>query len=125
MTDAAALPAAKSIGVTRSRRIIPAPMLFLVLTGGALAAGAAVAVEPLIAVGVVIALIYALVVLERPLLGVYACYALVPATAGLRRGLPIPYLKFSDARSRPPSFSCFSTGSAMWPRSRTGSAGPL
>lgn len=82
---------------TTARRVIPVPLLVLAAVVGALAVGAAVAFQPIAAVALVVGMVYALLVLERPVVGIYTCFALVPVTAGLRRGLPIPGLKLTEA----------------------------
>lgn len=88
---------AKSVSILlSSRRPIPSPLLVLA-AAGALIAGAALALDPVMGIGLFVGLIFGLVVLERPIIGAYACYLLVPITAGLRRGLPIPGAKLDEA----------------------------
>lgn len=79
-----------------SRRPVPTSLLVLAIAG-ALLGGAAFAIKPIMGIGLLVGLIYAFVVLERPIIGVYTCYALVPITAGVRRGLPVPGAKLDEA----------------------------
>lgn len=71
--------------------------LLALASGGALLAGVAFAVAPLIGVGFVLGVAYACLIIERPLIGVYTCIALVPLTAGIRRGFVVPGAKLDEA----------------------------
>lgn len=77
-------------------RSIPTPLKALAAPC-ALLTGAAFAVAPVMGIGILLGVIYALVVIERPLIGVYTCFVLVPITAGVRRGLAVPGVKLDEA----------------------------
>jgi len=76
----------------------PSPLMMAALVAGAsLAVGVAAALGPWVGLGVVSAIALGLAVLWRPALGGLAVVALVPVTSGLRRGLPIPGVRLSEA----------------------------
>lgn len=75
---------------------ILAPLLATAVAVGAISLGVAVHVHPALGVAPLVAVLYALIVLERPSVGALTLAALAPATAGLGRGLPIPGLKISE-----------------------------
>jgi hypothetical protein len=74
----------------------PLPLAALVV-GAAVTVGMAAALGPLPGLGVVAAVAFGLAVLWRPALGGLALVALVPVTSGLRRGLPLPGVRPSEA----------------------------
>jgi hypothetical protein len=82
------------------RRLIsgqwPAPAT-VPLAIGALGLGAAVTVQPLLAVAGAVALLAIAVVAVRPVLGVYGLLVLTPLTAGIDRGTLIPVLRPNEA----------------------------
>lgn len=82
--------------VWRGRSVIAAPLLVVAAVVGAVTVGAVSAFNPLLGVLVVVVVAFGLVVLEHPSIGVLVCFAVVPFTAGLRRGLPVPGLKLSE-----------------------------
>jgi O-antigen ligase len=76
----------------------PSPLMMAALVAGAsLIVGVAAALGPWVGLGVVSAIALGLAVLWRPALGGLALVALVPVTSGLRRGLPIPGVRLSEA----------------------------
>ncbi len=74
----------------------PLPLAALVV-GAGVAVGLAAALGPLLGLGVVAAVAFGLAVLWRPALGGLALVVLVPVTSGLRRGLPLPGMRLSEA----------------------------
>lgn len=54
-------------------------------------------IHPALAPALLLALAYAWWVARHPDLAALVCFAVVPVTAGIRRGLPLPAVKFSEA----------------------------
>lgn len=81
---------------TPYRREALGPLLLVSVSVGAIVVGALAARSPLLGVCAVAAAVYGLIVVARPAVGVLTSFALVPVTAGLRRGLPVPGLKLSE-----------------------------
>jgi hypothetical protein len=76
----------------------PSPWLLGALgCGSAVAVGVGAGLSPWLGLGVVAVVALCLVVLWRPAIGGLALVALVPVTSGLRRGLPLPGLRLSEA----------------------------
>lgn len=65
--------------------------------GSGLVVGAAAALGPLAAAAATLACLGGVLVLSRPALGLLVLAGLVPVLAGLRRGLPVPGLRLSEA----------------------------
>lgn len=80
----------------RGRRNISRTTLLLVGAVASIAIGATLAFDPVAALFVPVAVVYVLIVLEKPAFGALTMAALVPITAGLARGMPIPGLKISE-----------------------------
>lgn len=76
---------------------LSAPAFLAVGLAAMVATGVAVTLGPLPAVATTTATAGALAVLRRPELGGYTLVALVPVLSGVRRGLPVPGLRPSEA----------------------------
>lgn len=75
----------------------PRPVLVGVAAGAvALAAGALAPVKPLDALAVLLAALIVAAVLLRPIVGAVLLVTMVPLTAGLASGLPVPHLRISE-----------------------------
>jgi hypothetical protein len=72
------------------------PIAALVVVGASLVVGVGAGLDPLYGLGALGGMALALVVLWRPDVGAYLLVAAVPITAGMRRGLPVPGLRFSE-----------------------------
>ncbi len=97
-------PAAPLTGVASRVRgprvmdVVPLPSWAIVLgaLGATAVAGFFAARSPVIGLAVVAAVAAGLYLAQRPVLLALVAVALVPVTSGLRRGLPVPSLKFSE-----------------------------
>jgi hypothetical protein len=98
---AAAVPApgpVRSVRTLRVMDVVPLPAWAIVLgaIGATAVAGLFAARLPIVGVAVVIGVGVGLYLAQRPILLALIAVALVPVTSGLRRGLPVPQLKFSE-----------------------------
>jgi hypothetical protein len=73
-----------------------AVMVALVVLGS-IVIGAATALRPVFGVYALVAVALAITLLWRPAIGAFVLVAIVPAVSGLRRGLPLPGLRLSEA----------------------------
>jgi hypothetical protein len=79
-------------------RSIALLMLGLTVAGSAVA-GAATAIQPMIGVGLAVAVAFALLVMRRLEVGGLLLVTLVPILSGIRRGFPVPSLKLTELLS--------------------------
>jgi hypothetical protein len=85
-------------GIPRRHAVAVGPKAFLALTIAATAVvGVAAGTSPKAGAGLTAALAAGLIVLRRPVLGGIVLAGVVPAVSGLRRGLPVPGLRLSEA----------------------------
>ena len=85
-------------GIPRRHAVAVGPKAFLALTIAAtVVVGVAAGTSPRAGAGLTAALAAGLVVLRRPVVGGIVLAGVVPAVSGLRRGLPVPGLRLSEA----------------------------
>lgn len=75
---------------------LPSVVFWLIAVGGMAVAGVGAALGPTTGLAALAVIGAGLWILDRPVRGAYVLVAVVPITAGLRRGLPVPGLRLSE-----------------------------